>query len=319
MQRSNKSKMQKNKKETSQDVIHSKKSPNEDEDRGEVSPDENEEKGNKPLINKTDHEVTIVLLGKMGAGKSTLRNNLLCKEGDPEYQETEETKHINEDDQYKGNGVTIKVVDTIGLCQNSKKVLRELSRHIQTAHLAIYCVPVCPGMRFQDGNTDVMKLLRNVYGRNLWRNCIVVLTYSNLALEHAEKISPTDPKEKYFSEIQKKVDQFQEEIRKLGVKNVKIQPFFKSESSEAFNKIVLPALPAGLCTSDQVLQDGLPTSDETCKSWADEIYEEALNRMNNTPARALLQYRYGRGAIKRALRYLGESASPRALFNYFRR
>ena len=140
---------------------HLRKTHEEDACCADLSPDETE----KDIPN----EVRVVLLGKMGAGKTTLINNLF---GGEEYQSTQTTKAVEMKEknvEYQKNDITLKVFDSIGLKgaghKARKKTLKALSAKVTKVDLVIYCLSVTPGARFEDGNPDIMKSVRSVYGK----------------------------------------------------------------------------------------------------------------------------------------------------------
>ena len=94
------------------------------------------------------------------------------------------------------------------------------------------------------------------------------------------------------------MDEYNTQLKRLGVTNVQIVPFFDTTQEEATNQVKLCALPAGWSYNDKVL----PTEEE--EPWVDVIFKEVIKHIDPNASRALLQYRYGRELIRRALRAL---------------
>ncbi len=94
-------------------------------------------------------EVTIVLLGKIGAGKSTLVHNLLQKDDfkNLDQKANKEIKVYEGEREYEGNEIKVKVLDTIGLAGSGKKKkrkknLKELAKHADGKEVDLhFCYP----------------------------------------------------------------------------------------------------------------------------------------------------------------------------------
>ena len=125
-------------------------------------------------------------MGRSGAGKSSLLRNIFPELPDKKLCATPETTHLRTNS-FTRNDVTLKVVDSICLDQDKrrrKQQLKELAHHTnEKADLVVLCVPVGPGTRFVNDTPQIMKSLQLAFGKNIWRHCLVVFTYSNLAWE----------------------------------------------------------------------------------------------------------------------------------------
>lgn len=263
-------------------------------------------------------EIRIVLAGKSGAGKSTLARNLLEDEqkfeiaAGPLTQECD-TKEITRND------ITIKITDTVGLGYRkgiSKKELQKLYRHTKgKADLLLYCIPVDLSSKFDDSNPAIMKSLHDAYGKNIWKHCIIVFTFSNLALERIKKKSENEEEAivKYKSHLLEYATLFMKELKKFNVliPMKTIFEFQHTTTKEDQNKIV--AIPAGDDLADQVLPDfkgpehfniaGNGRLEESVQvnitDWRETLFIEIVKKCGSVELKKnLLQFRYGYAMAK---------------------
>ena len=187
--------------------------------------------------------------------------------------------------------------------KEKKKQLKELSRFTEgSADLLIYCIPVGPSNKFNDDNPTIMKTLQGTFGVRVWDNCVVVFTFSNLAWNkiHTDHDREDDANAKYKAYIQTFAEEFEEELKKLKVPNVKVGTVFDlpppPRANDGINMI--PTVPAGYKARDRVLVD-LAMNTE---SWTDTVFLEMLEKCKGKHKMALLQYRYGEELVMKAFR-----------------
>lgn len=133
----------------------------------------------------SDAELTLVFVGRTGAGKSTLRNNILNIKKREKLSASSVTKQSNcMTTSHKG--VTLNIYDTAGLeidvqkTQQNSEILREIYESTGGhADLIVYCISVSPGDRFSERLT--MCTLQKAYGAGIWKHCIFAFTFSNRA------------------------------------------------------------------------------------------------------------------------------------------
>jgi predicted GTPase len=275
---------------------------------------------------ESEKEVNIVLVGKYGSGKSTLARNILGLPRVVELSASHITKKCDTQEATR-NGITMKVTDTVGLeNRTQKKELRELYKHTKgEADLIIYCLPVNPAAKFVDGNPAIMKSLKNAYGNDIWKQCLLVFTFSNMTMEMLKK----DVKdENEMTAMYKKflVDhatEFKEELKKLKVKNANVQVRFKFQT-EALrdNDMTVVAIPAGNESHDPVFPDfkdptkfSIPTSSFLEESiqiditdWREILFIEIIRKCSPEMKKNLLQYRYGRNVALSIAKAAGGAA-----------
>lgn len=169
------------------------------ENESELVPEDKPQIKSEPIAIKTfatGGTVKIVLAGKSGAGKTTLIRTLFDMKDDTEedsakvvsaghltteYSKTTFTRH----------GVTIEVTDTIGLVEEKDQRKQELIKLAEftggRADILVYCLSVDPAVKFRYSNPGIMQSLQETFGKSIWRQCIVALTFSNNAWDRINK------------------------------------------------------------------------------------------------------------------------------------
>lgn len=274
-----------------------------------------ENKAESPISEHRDR-VKVVVLGKSGAGKSTLINNLF------KFDQNVKTTNPPPDPKSPGHnitifskhGVTIEVVDTTrlgdGKVEGTANQVSKLTD--EDADIILYCIPASPQSIFEDGNPALMRELQDSFGKDLWKQCIVVLTYSNLTWDRMTKQQPKNTSFYYKEHIKSFANKFEEEIKKMNVEGITVQVNFDSQplsTSEGCSTIV--AIPAGDEPSDPVLPDFKPTKISTymkekpedmhevdINDWRDVIFFEIMNKCNDKLKEKLLQVKYGPRVVK---------------------
>jgi hypothetical protein len=267
-------------------------------------------------------EVNIVIAGTPGAGKTTLAINIFGFKVSEELAPTEKCDTLTN----TRHGITVNIIDTVGL--GTRKEKRKFKQHTRGhADLLVYCVPVNPGSRFDFGNPAIMKSLQSVYGKEIWKHCILVFTFSNTLLNYFKKKSTEDEVDtieaKYKSYLLKYTTLFKEELEKLKNKDFEIKPVvdFETEGTpenpiatpiatpagyEADGTTTILALPAGDEQGDEVhlnfqrskfKNPQLEEIDET--DWRDILLiAMAIKCSKIEPKKNLMQYRYGKDLAK---------------------
>jgi hypothetical protein len=273
-------------------------------------------------------EVNVVIAGTPGAGKSTLARSILGFKVSEELPPTEKCDTLTN----TRHGIAVNIIDTVGLGTRKEKRKRELKKMYQHtrghANLLVYCVPVNLGSRLDCINPAIMKSLQSAYGKEIWKHCVIVFTFSNMILNHfkstEEEVDTIEAK--YKSHLLKYTTQFKEELEKLKNKDFEIKPVvdFETEGTpenpiatpiatpagyEADGTTTILALPAGYKQGDEVYLNfqrskfenpythQLEKIDET--DWRDILLiAMAIKCSKIEPKKNLLQYRYGKDLAK---------------------
>ena len=218
----------------------------------------------------TTNEAVIVLAGKSGAGKSTLFQTLLQNEMSAKSPECNSVEK---------NGVKITII------KNSGFIIKHQQRKCD---LLVYCTPVAPGSRFQDANPAIMGRLHEMYGKDIWKHCIIVFTFSNVAWERSRKNQSEDKAIEYYKQyIEEYARAFQEELKRHA-KNIRIATIF-SHPDHLSNINTITAIPAGNEPKDPVLP-GVVLCQYSI-GWTDEIFFEMIKKCKCKER--LTQFYYG--------------------------
>ena len=267
----------------------------------------------------TKKEVKIVLAGKSGSGKTTLARNILGFKKKLEFSASSLTQEYDTQETTK-NDITVKVTDTIGLGQQKggrRKELKRLCKHTKgEADILVYCIPVDPSSKFDCTNPAIMKSIQDAYGKEIWKHCIIVFTFSNILVRTLlEQFHDKDQAySMYKNLLLEYATKFRKELEKLKVKGVNIKPVFGFEAEatqEDLTPTTIVAIPAGDNPDDPVLPDFKdPTSfriftnpEESITvditDWREILFIEVIRKCGKTELKKnLLQYRYGRAITK---------------------
>ena len=236
-----------------------------------------------------DKEVNIVLAGKSGAGKSTLWKLLLGLEEEIPLKATPDTL-TPKPHKITKNGVNITIIDMPGF------INEDLKHPQKKIDVLLFCISVDPASKFADSNPDIMRKLQVMYGKDIWKHCVIVFTFSNVARErlkigHSEEESIVSYT-KYLHEFTKCFEK--ELLIKLGISDVNAE---SCDSSHTPSETSIAAIPAGHNKEDQVLPGVRLHKDST--GWIDEIFFEMVRKSRCNEK--LVQYRYGKEITKKVL------------------
>ena len=218
--------------------------------------------------------VTVLLVGKRGAGKTVLCKNLLGREIGKDTSKIEKMTIEKE-------GTIIHVIDTPGSEEYFKKSAKETKLEFD---LLILCIPVSQTSKFHEGNPETMQWLQNYYGKDIWRRCILVFTFSNMAWDYMHSLHQ-EPQRAYTDYIRKCLQSFQAELRK----KTDVQAVLAwDDGGEDYSRIL--AIPAGIQSQDPVLANS--RSQE--KTWVDEVHQEIRNKCRNNTMKPIKIHQSGK-------------------------
>ena len=272
-------------------------------------------------LKSVKQEVTIVLAGKSGAGKSTLAKNLLGKLFPIQVSPDPLTSTCHTEEGTK-HGVTVKVVDTVGLQQETReerrRELKILADYVKDHEVdcLIYCLPVSTSSKFSDRNPNAIESLHAVFGRKIWEKCIIVFTFSNQVwswIDDDNTFNRSDSIKEYNKHLRDNAEHFKTELKKLGVHNdVKLLVDCQLSSVEG----TIIGIPAGGMLKHDVLPDfkyNYTLTEDTSSSctftWADIIFFEIVAKCKGEVRENLLQYRYGSRIARVIISTLASGAS----------
>ena len=254
------------------------------------------------IMAEYDSEITIVLAGKSGVGKSTLMNNLLRKDTVIRMSPVSTTERfIVEEGTH--DRIKIRVIDTRGLAElksDKKKELKRLSSFTNgKADILLYCVPVGPGSKFDDANPVTMRCLTEAYGKQIWDHCVLVFTMSDMALKQSKRQNQDTATADYKTYLNRYTENFKEQLHRLGVKDKEVKTVFNLQDASETNTII--AVPVGWSLEDEVLPgiDQLISelypelSGNANPSWRDVLFAIITFKCPDKSKESILKYRYG--------------------------
>ena len=270
--------------------------------------------GRQLLTAKKDgkKDVNIVFVGKSGAGKSVLKNNILEIEEDLQIC----AGHITDDystEKVEKHGVTITITDTVGLeggKEQCKRSLEKMSRHVNkhgTVDLLMYCLPVDPSSKFND-QLVIMESLHEAFGEDI---CIIVFTFSNLILDRIRKKKgvSSEATALYEDHIKDYASKFEDQLTQMKVRNIQVKTVFDLplETPQPADLTTIMAIPAGDEPEDQVLP-GIQFTEATkptnqtgtlkMSTWSGVLFFVMLHTFNDELKKIALQYRYGLSKVE---------------------
>ena len=197
------------------------------------------------LLRRYKKEATIVVVGRSGAGKSTLIKKVLKLQDTSTLKATPDTE-ISEKYTEMRHGINLTIVDTVGLSQDEKEKkqqIQDLSKYTSgKADLVLFCIPVGPNTKFKTDNPQIMRTLQSSFGKDIWKHCLVVFTFSNQAWDHVE--SESDAVTQYKKYIRAYTTEFIKELQKLDVPpDITVKTIFESANDRP-TIVTMPPLDA---------------------------------------------------------------------------
>ena len=242
-------------------------------------------------------QLYVAIAGKSGAGKSTLIKNIFDVEAVLEVSKPTTTEYFTE--RKIKNGVEFIVTDTR---ERERDWGKRMSQYQRQTDLLLFCISVSPGAKFSVGNHAIMQSIHNAFGRHIWKQCVVVFTFSNTAWERfVKKCSAVTEESAYRTHLCIYARRFENELRKLNVHDVTVKTPFElgqlpkgqklpEEQKVPEGHTMLMAIPAGDEPEDTVF----PGVGDCNHGWRDVFTAYLVQCGNRNVMKNLLRYQYGR-------------------------
>ncbi len=198
-------------------------------------------------IEKASKKVSILCAGPTGVGKSTLLNGLIgSKEGERSKDKDDKFKVENSlkrgtsevhKREFVKNGIAVTVWDTPGLegrDDTDSSYLERIKEECADFDLFMYCIKADESRATEivDEKSSLLKFTE-VFGPELWKNGIIVLTFCNGVVEDLEEDAECDPDVDSEREFAKKIEEWRKIVHeallrqgvdKKIVKNIPVVP-----------------------------------------------------------------------------------------------
>ena len=142
-----------------------------------------------------ERPLVLVTAGKPGAGKSTLINNLLGLKGKKAAESKADPESVTKAVDYyeeEVRGITVRIIDTPGLeakdlSREAQEALEDLSALTDgKADIMLYCMKLADRSRADKKDERIVRKLTRVFGKEVWRHTVLVLTYGDAVLNEDE-------------------------------------------------------------------------------------------------------------------------------------
>ena len=137
-------------------------------------------------------EMTLVTVGRSGAGKSTLIGSMLRLKDVDALQDrhtsspvTKEVEIYSGSSPLSGEGeVTIHMIDTPDFNSTFAKDARAMALLQEKTgggrcDMLLYCISLLPDSKIDNEDREIIRKLTRVFGEDIWKRTILVLTFSN--------------------------------------------------------------------------------------------------------------------------------------------
>ena len=209
-----------------------------------------------------------VIAGKAGAGKSTLINNLLGLKGKKAAESKARPKSVTKTIDYfeeEVHGIKVCIIDIPGLeakdltSKEEQEILEDLSALTNgKVDIMLYCIKLTD--RPDEKDKQIIKKSTKVFGDEIWKHTVLVLTFGDAILHQDEGDRDT---------LEELANEFEEVLKKAGVNDVPVKSILSAQDTnselESVQRPEIIGIPVGLHT-------------ETPKDWVLLLFKEIIKK-----------------------------------------
>ena len=224
-------------------------------------------------------EKVVVVLGKIGSGKSTALNNIyglnLTTKSSPRPITTEISERL-----VQSGGAGVKVIDTPGLggiMRSADSIVSELADKLEGKdYTMVYCLPVKPSDTLTETDRCIVKAIDYYLGRRVWDKCVLLLTFCDKAKSDRAHCNDNTA---YIKFLEDHVNAFYNMLKEVNIELPVIQSVFghryRNQQQLVSNGQIV-AIP--VAKSLEETPDIAPGAQLRSQNWA----EEALLEISET-------------------------------------
>ena len=217
----------------------------------------------------SEQEVSIAVVGKYGAGEESLAKILAP---------TNTIKNTS------SSSETCFVFTPIELREGRRRNSQALAG-LRQVDVLVYCLSVDPDLKYKSANRSIMRSIQEVFGKDIWKQCILAFTFSNVIWNKILKRNKYNRSKAivwYRKHLQKYADMFRMGLAELEVTaNVKVV-FNVDVAPTDLTTVTIPAIPVGEDLEDQVIPEvcritqdaGRPVQDVHIEAWREVLLIE---------------------------------------------
>ena len=218
------------------------------------------------------NKISILVLGKTGSGKSSIINAMLEEKVATTSSSSTPTEHESvEIHQKELDGVTVTMCDTRGFFDTEKRedvIFQNISSQCKEGFdLILICLKMTD--KVDRSIKECLQKISSRFGKELWRRCIFVLTFTNIWLEYNDICGKSDNEK--IGALVGQIDCFKKDVKEYARKII---------SEEIFDSI--PFVLAGSIKSKQLVphdNDDVTGSNDTerhvlaaTEDWLNELW-----------------------------------------------
>ena len=181
---------------------------------------------------RSSEQISVLLGGRTGGGKSTLVNSLLGEEVAEEGAEPDPSTAEVTCYERSLNDVLVKVWDSPGLQDgtgNEERYLADIAAKCGHVDLFLFCINVGDATRFNSDSPEVNALvtLTRKLGKGIWDHALVALTFANRLGRFSDEFRSAQLRkdtEKLKELFQRKVCEWEKFIRRILLKDLQLSP-----------------------------------------------------------------------------------------------